>query len=395
MKLWPQRGTEDSIWVQSGWSIERLRELEKRTLPQFNYDIENHKFLVSVVAHLLKESGPLIGRGRSSTPPGQCTLSLAIFCDRISPRGRPNVNIKVALVDLGGTLFPFVENIPETTGFSTRREMSKVDHSGWVAEHSPRELNTLAAQPFVVPVHFAECVHRVQVTVAFQVVIADHHQLWWELGGRACVVCPWARAHGVRDMLLHEPLPIHERPCPKFAGTPSPQNVFPMQLVLNNIKGAISCACSVVGRVLPPADATLLFQYLVIVAKPYGITKLPVDSCQHRSLVRRRFRNGVSLTGREARSLASQPAPNVALPLPYHVLFLSICHIVVLIYSGTLQIPTSEWRIWGLLHVFLMHPIVEYSEYGSTQTLNVMVWNMFSSPLGYRWAVQMRQEKGI
>ena len=75
-----------------------------------------------------------------------CTLSLAILCDAITPRGRPNVNIKAAPVDLGGTLFPFVENIPETIGFLTWREMSKVDYSGWVAEHRPRGLNTLAAQ---------------------------------------------------------------------------------------------------------------------------------------------------------------------------------------------------------------------------------------------------------
>ena len=163
--------------VQPGWSIEQLRRLEDIILPQFNYDTKNYKLLVAVVAHLLKESGPLIGRGRSSRPPGQCTLSLAIFCDGITPRGRPNVNIKAALVDLGGTLIPFVENIPETTGFLNLREMSKVDYSGWVAEHRPRELNNLAAQPSVVPVRFAGCVHRVQVTVAFQFVIADHHQL--------------------------------------------------------------------------------------------------------------------------------------------------------------------------------------------------------------------------
>ena len=237
--------------VQPGWSIEQLRGLENIILPQFNYEIENHKLPVSVVAHLLKESGPLTGRGRSSTPPGQCTLSLAIFCDGITPRDRPNLNIKAALVDLGGTLFPFVENIPETTGFLTWREMSKVDYSGLVAEHRPRKLNTLGAQPFVVPVRFAGCVHRVQVTVAFRFVIAYHHQLWWELGGRACVVCPWERAHGVWDMFLHEPLPIHEHPCTKFAGTTGLQNVFPMQPVLHNIKGAISRMQRCLARITP------------------------------------------------------------------------------------------------------------------------------------------------
>ena len=117
-----------------------------------------------------------------------------------------------------------------------------------------------------------------QVTVAFQLVIADHHPLWWERGGRAYVVRPWERAHGVRDMFLHEPLPIHERPCTKFAGTTGLQNVFRMQPMLHNIKGAISRACSVVGRALPHEDGHVLFQYLVTVAKRYGITKLAVDS---------------------------------------------------------------------------------------------------------------------
>ena len=88
----------------------------------------------------------------------------------------------------------------------------------------------------------------------------------WSVGGRTCVVCPWAREHGVRHMFLREPVPIHERPRTKFAGTNVLQHVFAMQLVLHKIKGAISRACSVAGRVLPPADANVLFQYLSSVA---------------------------------------------------------------------------------------------------------------------------------
>ena len=77
----------------------------------------------------------------------------------------------------------------------------------------------------------------------------------------------------------------------------------------------------------------------------------------------------MSLRGREARHVASQLAQDAALPLPYHVLFLSICHLVVLIYNSTLQITTKEWRIWCMLHVFLMELALEYSEEGSTQTM--------------------------
>ena len=76
----------------------------------------------------------------------------------------------------------------------------------------------------------------------------------------------------------------------------------------------------------------------------------------------------MALTGREARHLASQLAQDVALPLPCHVLFLLICHLVVLIYGTTPQITTKEWRIWRMLHVFLMHVVREYSEEGSTRT---------------------------
>ena len=144
-----------------------------------------------------------------------------------------------------------LKTFPKQPFFLTWREMSKVEYSGWVAEHRPRELNTLAARPFVVPVRFAGCVHRVQVTVAFQFVIADHHQLWWELGGRACVVCPWERAHGVRDMFVHELPPIYARPCTKFAGITGLQNVFPMQHVLHNIKGPLVVHAALLGAYYP------------------------------------------------------------------------------------------------------------------------------------------------
>ena len=161
----------------------------------------------------------------------------------------------------------------------------------------------------------------------------------------------------MRDKFLREPMPIH--PCTKFAGTNRLQHVFPMQLVLHSIKGAISCTCSVVGRVLPPANANALFHYRSCVAKWYQVTKLPSDSRQYRSLVQRRFWMGVSLTRREARQLASHLAQDVALPLPYHILLPLICHLVVLIDNCSLQKTSKEWRIWGMVHVFLMHLVLE------------------------------------
>ena len=89
----------------------------------------------------------------------------------------------------------------------------------------------------------------------------------------------------MRDMFVREPVPIHERPRTNFAGTNGLQHVFSMQPVLHNIKGAISRACSVVGQVLPRADANVLFQYLSSMAKRYQVMKLPGDSRQYCSFV--------------------------------------------------------------------------------------------------------------
>ena len=65
-----------SAWVpktlnrlQPGWSVERSKWLENMILPRFDYAFDNHQLLVSVVAHLLQQCGPLIGRGRWSKPP--------------------------------------------------------------------------------------------------------------------------------------------------------------------------------------------------------------------------------------------------------------------------------------------------------------------------------------
>ena len=72
------------------------------------------------------------------------------------------MNIKAALVDIGGTLFPFVGKIPQTNGFLSWREMSKVEYCTWEAKTRPEEVNSLHAQRFFVPVHFRWGVHHVQ-----------------------------------------------------------------------------------------------------------------------------------------------------------------------------------------------------------------------------------------
>ena len=96
-----------------------------------------------------------------------------------------------------------------------------------------------------------------------------------------------------------------------------------------------------------------------------------MDSKQHCSLVWRRFRNGISFTGREAREFSALVAQDCLLPLPFHLLFLSYCHVVILLYAPDTCLPPGEWGAWGNLHVYLIHLILEYAESGSTTTLNL------------------------
>ena len=90
-----------------------------------------------------------------------------------------------------------------------------------------------------------------------------------------------------------------------FVGVEGVEEAFVVQPSLHNLKGGISRACGVVGRVLPLEDACELFRYVATVAPRYKVADIPVDSKQYCSLVRRRFRNGISFTGREAREFLS------------------------------------------------------------------------------------------
>ena len=154
-----------------------------------------------------------------------------------------------------------------------------------------------------------------------------------------------------------------------FVGVQVLEEAFVVQPSLHNLKGGISRACGVVGRVLPLEDACELFRYVATVAPRYKLADIPVDSKQYCSLVRRRFHNGISFTGREAREFSTLGAQDCVVPLPFHLLFLSYCHIVVLLYASDTCLPQGEWGAWGNLHVYLIHLILVSAESGSTATL--------------------------
>ena len=147
-----------------------------------------------------------------------------------------------------------------------------------------------------------------------------------------------------------------------------------------------------VGRVLPSEDACELFRYVAIVAPRYKVADIPVDSKQCCSPIRRRFRNGISFTGREAREFSALVKQDCVLPLPFHLLFLSYCHIIVHWYASDTCLPQGEWGAWGNLHVCLVHLILEYAESGSTATLYLHgVSHAFAQP---HLTIQFSDEAG-
>ena len=85
--------------------------------------------------------------------------------------------------------------------------------------------------------------------------------------------------------------------------------------------------------------------------------------------VSQRFRSGISLTGHEARTIASVVSSQMLLPLPFHSCLLSFCHIILLLYAVDLPISHSLWCALGVTHTFLLHLITEFSEQGCTNTL--------------------------
>ena len=74
--------------------------------------------------------------------------------------------------------------------------MLKNDYDLWVRRGRAEELNKLQKTLFYLLVQRGGCKHNVSVRVQFRFFTADHHHLWWECGGRCCVVCPWQRHQG-------------------------------------------------------------------------------------------------------------------------------------------------------------------------------------------------------
>ena len=313
------------LQLDSGWSMEHLHQAEDRALPAFDRALSNMSLLVQIVAFLLGGCGKLVAIGRKDPPPPNANLVLGVFADGYRPRGSGNVNTKVCVIDMEGSLFPLVNHLPQCSTIVTWREMLKNTYHPWVREGRTQELKRLRHTPFTLSVKWQGHTASTLVRVAFRLLTADHHHLWWECGGRRRVVCPWKLHEGVRALFGCHTQSLQQM-GKMFVGVEGLEEALVVQSSLHNLKGGISRACVVIGRVLPLEDACELFHYVATVAPRYKLGDIPVESKEYCGLVRRRFRNGISFTGREAREFSALVAQHCVVPLPFHLLFLSLPH---------------------------------------------------------------------
>ena len=90
--------------------------------------------------------------------------------------------------------------------------------------------------------------------------------------------------------------------------------------------------------------------------------------------VRGRFQAGISLTGREARTVMGRLAGGMVHPLPFHSLVVAFCHMVHLCY-GCNNLATVTWQAMGMLYTYIVHIIPEFAEEGCTATLYMHGWS--------------------
>ena len=94
---------------------------------------------------------------------------------------------------------------------------------------------------------------------------------------------------------------------------------------------------------------------------------LPMESKELNTWARHRFREGLSLSGREVRHLYPRLVVDFNLPIPLHQAALAFTHITSLLYGA--GIPEVPWRLHGCIAIFILHVVMEHLEEGSAATL--------------------------
>ena len=139
--------TLDRLQPGVGWSMVALRQQELLHLPAVEYSLSNNRLLPELCHLLLLKSGTLAVQGRRDPPPQQATLTLGLYADGNQPRGRPNVNTKICIIDFVGDWFPRSGHVPRCTNLITWMELPKVVDGEWLPRRA-KALQALASCKF-------------------------------------------------------------------------------------------------------------------------------------------------------------------------------------------------------------------------------------------------------
>ena len=111
--------TLDLLQPGAGWSMVALAQQKVLHLPAVEYSVTNSRLLQELWHVLLQKSGTLPVQGRRDPPPHQATLTLGLYADGYQPKGRPNVNTKICIIDFVGDCFPRSGHVPRCTDMIT------------------------------------------------------------------------------------------------------------------------------------------------------------------------------------------------------------------------------------------------------------------------------------
>ena len=81
-----------------------------------------------------------------------------------------------------------------------------------------------------------------------------------------------------------------------------------------------------------------------------------------------RNRSDISLSSREACTIGSIVVSQMLLPLLFPSCLLSLCYIILLVYTIDLPVSHSSWHALWATHTLLVHVIANFNECGCTNT---------------------------
>ena len=210
--------TLDRLQPGVGWSMVALRQHDLLHLLAVDYSLSSRGLLPELCHLLLHKSGTLAVQGRRDPPPQQATLILGLYANGYQPRGRPNINTKICVIDFAGDWFPRFGRVLTCKNMITWMELCKVVN-GEVVPKWAEALQALPLCNFKQRMKYGGTVYPTTLHLHFGCLIALHHHLWSKCRQKGRVACPWVNKHVVATLFLHKGGRLNEvRGFHKFQG---------------------------------------------------------------------------------------------------------------------------------------------------------------------------------